>query len=531
VTDRKSSFLTGLSLANQYAAGNAFKGNAAADFGAMLLFRSATPFDGFGSVSRFLCGNLQAVAGNNTKGWGLRWVAGAQPAGQLELVYGDSALAQQSFVARPLTPTQMAQRTMLVHVFVLRDPSLSAPNNVVIVLYVNGALVAQSVGVSAPVAQALSFTPADGTGTFRIGGSTINGSAVDAPGIGVCGFGYCSSVQGSTLAAKLAAVQAMVDATTAQSLATGDISDDALVTNLFSVRRALPNPAASWVASKGPVNLPRVGSSALAVEAGEPLFGDVPWADLTPVPDMLEIFGPADLLGWWRADSIVQAGGFVSQANDLSGNGRHLVQGTGALQPRFSATGGPNGTPAFVYPGGASAAGASVRLSRTLAAMGLNPGDFPSLFVVQKMDLATSNNLGVTFAIGDSVSGNQLITERRNTTAPGYFGGNAALAGASGGFNGPLPLDSDPHLQALLLQALAANIAVDGVLGPNKTTTGGLLTAPDTIDLGGSSIFVSTDVGFGGLIPEAWLLRVQPSPAQLAGIAAYVRNRYGITIS
>jgi hypothetical protein len=525
----KSSYLTGLSLANQYAVGNAFKGNAAADFGAMLLFRSRTPFNGFGSgaAPRFLCGNLQAASTIATKGWALRWLAGAQPAGQLELLYGDSALAQQSFVASPITPTPMAQRTMLVHAFMLRDPSIAGPDNVVIVLYVNGALVAQSVGVSAPVARALSFTPADGTGTFRIGGATVNGSAIDAPGIGVSGFAYCSSIVGSTLAAKLAAVQAMVDATTAQSLDTGDISDDALVTNILSVRRTLSNPQAVWTAVKGGINLARVGSSTLAVEAGDPLFGDVPWGTPTPVPDPLAIMGAADLIGWWRADSVISAGGRVSQANDLSGNGRDIVQANGALQPGLAA--GPNGRPAFAFDGTGTTTGTSKRLSRS-GAMGLAPGDFPALFVVQQMNVVNCANLCNTFAIGDSVALTNLYLDRRNTTAPGYFGGIGSLVGTVGGFNGPLTLDANPHLQAMLLQALAANVWVDGVSGPDKTSTGGLLTAPDTIDLGGSS-FLINNVAFAGLEMDAFITRIRPSPTQLGQINSYVRNLYGIAIA
>src|SRR3989442_9311512 len=41
----------------------------------------------------------------------------------------------------------------------------------------------------------------------------------------------------------------------------------------------------------------------------------------------------------------------MSQWNDLSGNGRHLVQATGANQPLFRLTGGPNNLPSvnFVY--------------------------------------------------------------------------------------------------------------------------------------------------------------------------------------
>ena len=270
MTEIKSSYLTGLSLANQYARLGAFKGNAAADFGAMLLFRNSTPLDGFAAPqNQFLAGNLQATSPSATKGWGLRWVAGTQPDGQLELVYGDSALAQQVIALELLAPVPIAQRTMLVHVFFIADPGGSAPNNVTALVYVNGALAA--------IGSGLSFTPADGTGTFRIGGASINGTTVNAAGIGVSGFGYCGTITGASLAAKLASVQAMVDNTVNQALANGDVGDDALLTNLFSVRRGLSSLQPVWTAQKGALNLNRVGSSSLSVESADPLFSDAPW--------------------------------------------------------------------------------------------------------------------------------------------------------------------------------------------------------------------------------------------------------------
>lgn len=44
-----------------------------------------------------------------------------------------------------------------------------------------------------------------------------------------------------------------------------------------------------------------------------------------------------DLWAYYEADSgVTQSGGAVSQWNDLSGNARHLTQGTGTNQPTFS---------------------------------------------------------------------------------------------------------------------------------------------------------------------------------------------------
>ncbi len=49
------------------------------------------------------------------------------------------------------------------------------------------------------------------------------------------------------------------------------------------------------------------------------------------------------LHGWWSADSVIKDGSDnVSQLFDLSGNGRHATQSTGANQPNFIADGGAN---------------------------------------------------------------------------------------------------------------------------------------------------------------------------------------------
>jgi hypothetical protein len=247
--------------------------------------------------------------------------------------------------------------------------------------------------------------------------------------------------------------------------------------------------------------------------------------------DPLSIMGQAGLIGWWRADARTLSSGFASEAFDLSGNNRPLTQASAPLQPGWTPNSGPNGTPAFVFDGTGVLAGTAKRLSRS-GAMGLNPGDFPALFVVMQMNTAQAQSLCNTFSIDDSVATRLLYLDRRNTVPPGFFGGIGSLVGTVGGFNGPAILDQAPHLQAMLLQALAANISVDGVLGANKTSTGGLISAPDLIDLGGSSILaLGTGAAFGGLIMDAWVTRVQPSVAQLAALNTYVRNRYRIPIS
>ena len=48
---------------------------------------------------------------------------------------------------------------------------------------------------------------------------------------------------------------------------------------------------------------------------------------------------------WFRGDDVTLNGGTVSQWNDKSGKGNHIVQATAANQPTYLATGGPNSQP------------------------------------------------------------------------------------------------------------------------------------------------------------------------------------------
>jgi hypothetical protein len=62
------------------------------------------------------------------------------------------------------------------------------------------------------------------------------------------------------------------------------------------------------------------------------------------------------LFAWYNANYVngfgqaqPAADAAIAQWNDLSGNGRHLVQGTGANQPLFRLTGGPDNRPSVNF--------------------------------------------------------------------------------------------------------------------------------------------------------------------------------------
>lgn len=70
------------------------------------------------------------------------------------------------------------------------------------------------------------------------------------------------------------------------------------------------------------------------------------WASFNVLTDV------PSLKAWYRADTTTNAGGFVSQLTDKSGNGYHLTQGTGSKQPALIASGSdPNGRDCVVSDG------------------------------------------------------------------------------------------------------------------------------------------------------------------------------------
>jgi hypothetical protein len=93
----------------------------------------------------------------------------------------------------------------------------------------------------------------------------------------------------------------------------------------------------------------------IGIYVGVPGMGSAP--AVGGVNSLLDVVSAAKVLAYYRADagSITidasdHANG-VAQWNDLSGNGRHLTQPTGAKMPTWGATTGPNNKPGVTFDG------------------------------------------------------------------------------------------------------------------------------------------------------------------------------------
>jgi len=152
---------------------------------------------------------------------------------------------------------------------------------------------------------------------------------------------------------------------------------------------------------------------------------------------LVAYYDPNDLAG------LVQSGGFCSQLNDLSGNGRHQVQATGANQPAVSAN-SLNGTTALLftgpeyllwadtsipYAGGWSSAvvlmpdwTASVSNARAVSCAGPSNGDTVAAAYAPAVRNVSNNAIGVGVANGSFFTNHAaaddtwyLLSGKRNT--------------------------------------------------------------------------------------------------------------------
>lgn len=122
---------------------------------------------------------------------------------------------------------------------------------------------------------------------------------------------------------------------------------------------------------------------------------------------------PATVLGatclqWCRADRGVSIATGVSQVDDLSPNANHYVQATAAAQPAWSATAGPNSTPAITHDG----------TNDILNCAGLSlasPGTGPSwIWIVMRQDAWTSTRR----IFGAAAASTNAVMAYMNTSSP-----------------------------------------------------------------------------------------------------------------
>jgi hypothetical protein len=233
-----------------------------------------------------------------------------------------------------------------------------------------------------------------------------------------------------------------------------------------------------------------------------PAFGCHPAAvsDATP----LSILG-TDLLQWVRADLGITIGTGVSAWADQSGNGVNFAQGTGANQPSFQATAGPNGGPCV------RGDGSSDNLTATWSRAA--PGTQP-FFIWTVFKSITHSSTDTVISDWGSVGGGFIF--RQITPSPNYYQYNGTVANTSSLANGTW---SRAEIQCGNSTSDYLKIGATQVTGTNAGNQAGSGTL--RLFASESGQFCNCDIA------EAFCFLGTPSAALREQLDAYASARYG----
>src|SRR6267378_7990086 len=168
----------------------------------------------------------------------------------------------------------------------------------------------------------------------------------------------------------------------------------------------------------------------------------------------------------------------MSQWNDLSGNGRHLVQGTGANQPLFRLTGGPDNLPSVNFVDNTD--------TMQIATAGVRARPITVVGVI-KNTVADDANLhrAVTF------NAQRIGLALDWTTANAYTALDDQAAMAGGTIAGDI---TTYHVCSFVAQPVGT-LSRSGVDGTHVTAAG----------IAGTNTDSNVDVGTGGAAVKAWI--------------------------
>lgn len=229
-----------------------------------------------------------------------------------------------------------------------------------------------------------------------------------------------------------------------------------------------------------------------------------------PIVTPLTILG-AKLLQWCRADLGVTIGTGVSAWADQSGNPNHYLQGTGAAQPSWGATAGPNGTPGITFDGS----------NDILQCGGFNlpaPGTTPTYmsFILQQATWNGASGVGIATGI-DATVGFQKLGFFQVGSTPSVRMNNPT----NGNLTFALTVATWKRCALTFLNTTADSLKI----GSSVTTginSGNNVSAGRT--LGGGTVFGAT---FSNIIVADLIYSQLPSAQELIDLDAYFTARYG----
>lgn len=225
--------------------------------------------------------------------------------------------------------------------------------------------------------------------------------------------------------------------------------------------------------------------------------------------DLEDAATPATIMGanctaWWRADLGVTVSTGVSAWADQVGSA-DFAQGTGANQPTFNATGGPNSTPSMTFDG------SNDSLAATLARAA--PGTTPAVvwFIFRQLTWSAND------PFMNDASGTMVVRQTGSTPTISMFcGGTNRNASAA------LALNTWGRGQADFLNSAADTLRLVSTDTNDAASAGNTAgTAPLLGRNGASSVFGNFE------LCEVAFFDAVPNGSQDTALDAYVTTRYG----
>lgn len=205
-----------------------------------------------------------------------------------------------------------------------------------------------------------------------------------------------------------------------------------------------------------------------------------------------------NLVAWYdasNAGSITQSGGFASQINDLSGNGYHLTQGTGASQPATGAN-TINGLNVLTFD----------NVDDNMAANTVPFTPPYSIFLVFRFaSLDTSKRHDTFYAQGAGGNAPVLFVENGTSNWDFYNGGGTTFAA-----------DTSAHSYSIIGASSGSGIYQDG---SNKGTPGA--------GLSGSGGFTFGSHPANGYLAEMFVSSSAAGSTDQASAESYLRAKWG----